>query len=87
MSDSHDPREPRRWLDDPANPRKIFIALIVVCGGLLVWNALMHPHGHMHYEEWFGFHAVFGFVAYCSIVGGAVLLRKILKRPEDYYDE
>lgn len=79
--------EPQRWLDRPANTRKLFLALMVVCGGLLVWDVLHHQHGHFDFEEIFGFHAVFGFVAYCCIVGTAVQLRKILKRDEDYYGE
>ncbi len=76
-----------RWLDKPGNTRKLFVALMAVCGGLLVWDVLHNQHGHFDFEEIFGFHAVFGFVAYCCIVGTAVQLRKILKRNEDYYGE
>jgi hypothetical protein len=77
--------EPRRWLDDPNNGKKLFVALIVACAGLLVVDLAYHQHGHYDFEEWFGFHALFGFVAYCCIVGSAVQLRRVLKRPEDYY--
>jgi len=76
-----------RWLDDPANTKKLFIALAVVCGGLLLWDLVYHQHGHFHFEEWFGFHAVFGFVAYSCIVLAATQLRKVLKRPDDYYED
>ena len=34
-----------------------------------------------------GFYGWFGFIAYSSIISGAVLLRKIVMRSEDYYDE
>jgi hypothetical protein len=72
-----------RWL----RHRIVFVGLLVVCGGLLIWDVLYDQHGHFDFEEIFGFHAVFGFVAYCCIVGTAVQLRKILKRNEDYYGE
>jgi len=79
--------EPKRWLDHPDSGKKLFWALAAVCAGLLVWDLAYHQHGHLDFEEWFGFHAWFGFVAYCCIVGTAVQLRKVLKRPEDYYDD
>jgi hypothetical protein len=77
--------EPKRWLDHPDSGKKLFGALAVACLGLLIWDLVYHQHGHFGFEEWFGFHAWFGFVAYCFIVGTAVQLRKVLKRPEDYY--
>ena len=80
-------QEAPRWLDKPGNTRRSFVALMVVCGGLLVWDLLYHQHGHLGFDEIFGFHAAFGFVAYCCIVGTAVQLRKFLKRDEDYYGE
>ena len=91
------PEEPKRWLDHPGSGKKLFMALAAVCLGLLVWDCgwwlaveqgwweVHERHGHYGFEEWFGFHALFGFVAYCCIVGTAVQLRKVLKRPEDYY--
>jgi len=77
--------EPKRWLDHPGSGKKLFMALAAACLGLLVWDVVYPQHGHYGFEEWFGFHALFGFVAYCCIVGTAVQLRKVLKRPEDYY--
>ena len=37
-------------------------------------------------EGWFGFHGLFGFVACVALVLAATALRRILKRPADYYD-
>ena len=74
----------RRLLLGPARFDRL--ALACACALTLVLNVVLHPHGHLEYEDWFGFHAVFGFLAYLFIVGGAVQLRKIVKREEDYYD-
>tara|TARA_Y100001968_G_scaffold333115_1_gene394212 strand:+ start:1507 stop:1767 length:261 start_codon:yes stop_codon:yes gene_type:complete len=78
--------ESKRWLDQPDSGKKLFWALAAACLGLLAWDLGYHQHGHLDFEEWFGFHAWFGFLAYCFIVGSAVMMRKVLKRPEDYYD-
>jgi hypothetical protein len=53
-----------------------------------VIGELIHKHGHFDAEISVpAFYAIFGFFAYCSIIAGAVLLRKMIKRKEDYYDE
>jgi hypothetical protein len=76
------------WLDAPENIRKIFYALIAVDVLLLVGGELIHKHGHFDIElNVPGFYAIFGFFAYCSIIAGAVTLRKFVKREEDYYGE
>jgi hypothetical protein len=73
--------ENKRWFDDPKNARKLFLALIVV-------GELIHKHGHFDAEMSVpAFYAIFGFLAYCTIIAGASLFRKIVKREEDYYDE
>ena len=43
-------------------------------------------HGEFSVEHWFGFHGLFGFVACVGLVLTAKALRRILMRPEDYYD-
>lgn len=46
-----------------------------------------HYHPHFEFEAWFGFYGVLGFLA-CILLGGlAWLMRTLLERPEDYYDE
>ena len=62
--------------------------LVLVNILLLVVGELIHKHGHFDMEISVpAFYALFGFVAYCLIIVGAVLLRKIVRREEDYYDE
>ncbi len=84
-----------RWLDDDKNVRLIIKALAVACVLLLLADVALtvmdghHYHHHTHYsvERIPAFYALFGFLAYAGIVTGAKQLRKVLKRPEDYYDE
>lgn len=63
---------------------RIFWVLLFV---LFVIDLFIQKHPFFSFEEWTGFYAVFGFVAYTFIVIIAKhLLRPIVKREEDYYD-
>ncbi|MDP6876142.1 MAG: hypothetical protein QF521_21670 [Alphaproteobacteria bacterium] len=76
----------RYWLDDMANVRKIFWALVIVCVLLFLSDAFYHKHVHFEFENWFGFFGLFGFCVSFALVLTARELRKILMRDEDYYD-
>ncbi|MCG8556712.1 MAG: hypothetical protein MJD61_15705 [Proteobacteria bacterium] len=87
MSDHpHLEHEPKRWLDHPANVRKVVWAIVAVCAGLFLADALYHKHPHFEAEEVFGFYALYGFVSFFGIVMAGKYLRKLIKRDEDYYD-
>jgi purine-cytosine permease-like protein len=63
---------------------RIFWVLLFV---LFVFDFFIKKHPFFAFEEWPGFYAVFGFVAYTFIVILAKhFLRPIVKREEDYYD-
>ena len=79
--------EKRYWLDDLRNVDKIVYALYAICGVLLVVDPLIHTHGPFAIEHWLGFYGIFGFVACVALVLAAKQLRRILMRPEDYYDD
>lgn len=79
--------EKRYWLDEPRNVDRIVWALYAVCGILLVIDPLIHKHGPFAVEHWFGFYGIYGFVACVGLVLAAKELRKLLMRPEDYYDD
>jgi hypothetical protein len=81
-----DQAERRYWLDDPGNVTKLVWTLAAVCGGLLVADTFHDKHGHFAIEQVFGFYALFGFVAYVALILLAKQLRRVLMRPEDYYD-
>ena len=78
--------ERRRWLDRPQNVAKVYWAVWIACALLLLVEPLVHKHGELAFEEWFGFHGIYGFVACVALVLAAKALRVILKRPEDYYE-
>lgn len=75
------------WLDRPKSHDRIALLLAVACFALVVVDFTYDQHGHFAYEEWNGFHALFGFSAYVAIVQTAKVLRWFVKRPEDYYGE
>ncbi|MEM6453580.1 MAG: hypothetical protein AAF772_00660 [Acidobacteriota bacterium] len=78
--------DPPRWLDDPDNQHRIVIGLAIACVLVTVADLFYAKHGHFGFEHWLGFHALYGFVASVIIVLGAKQLRRVLMRPEDYYD-
>ena len=84
------PNKPRGVprVDDRRVINGIFYVLLVVCVGILIGGEFIHKHPDFPIEAKFpGFYALFGFLAYCGIITGAVMLRTVLKRDEDYYDE
>jgi hypothetical protein len=76
----------KRWLDDPANVRKVYIGLWVISLVLLALDLVYEKHAHYPAEELFGFYAFFGFLGFAGLVMGGKLLRRFVKRDEDYYD-
>lgn len=81
------PDERRRWLDSPRNVDRLVHLLWAACAALVVAEFLYHKHPHFGFDGWVGFHAAFGFLAYCAIVLSAKGLRRLIRRDEDYYGE
>ena len=82
-----DHQDDKRWLDKPTNVRKIMLGLIIIGVLLFLADAAYHKHIHFEAESVFGFYALVGFFAFIGIVLSGKALRKILMRPEDYYDD
>jgi len=74
------------WLDRKENVTKVYRAVWVVCGVLLLIDPLIQKHEAFGFAAWFGFFGFFGFVACVGLVLTAKMLRRVLKRPEDYYE-
>ena len=78
--------EPPRWLDSPRNVDKVVYGVYAVSAALLLIDPFIHKHGPFAIEYWWGFYGIYGFVGCVFLVLAAKLLRKLVMRPEDYYD-
>ena len=85
MSD-HPPGEKTYWLDYKRNVDKVWWAVIAACALVFIGDAFYEKHSAFGIEYVFGYYGLFGFVACVFLVLMAKLLRRILMRPEDYYD-
>ena len=74
------------WLERPGSIKKLFVSLVVLSVLLILADLVDHKHAHYAIEEWFGFYAIFGFIAYSFIVGAGWIWRRVVMRKEDYYD-
>ena len=60
-----------------------FYAFLAV---LLVVEFVIPKHGHFPWEEAPGFYAAYGFIGCVGLIFVAKLLRRLVRRKEDYYD-
>ena len=84
------------FFDKPGNVRLVLGIFYTLCVGVVLLDAADFilqllgvgdlRHAERSWEGWPGFYAVYGYVACVSLVLIAKGLRKILIRPEDYYD-
>ena len=80
-------QEKQHIFDKPENVRRLLWLLYLSCALLLVADLFVHRHVDHAWESLWGFYALFGFVACVLLVLLAKQLRKLLMRPEDYYDD
>ena len=73
--------------DNPENVRRLHIGFFAALVLVLIAEAFVDMHGEFYVEHFYGFYAVFGFISYVTLIFVAKLLRKILMRKEDYYDD
>ena len=84
--------EPKHFFDEPRNIHRLIWAFFAICILLIGLDLLFHRHlsfaeGVLPMEGWFGFYAIYGFVACVLLVLAAkYILRPLVKREEDYYD-
>ena len=69
------------------NWKGIVLVTYIVSGLLLLLDFFYTKHPHFPIENIFGFYGLYGFVGCVTLVLLAKLLRKVVMRPEDYYDQ
>ena len=60
--------------------------LVVACALVTALEFIIHRHAYFETEGRPLFFAIYGFAAFLIVVGGGVLLRKLVMRAPDYYD-
>ena len=86
MLEKPDPHAKTWWLDDPRNVDRLVHGFYVACGLIVAIDVVFPKHGPFAVEHVYGFYGIFGFVACVALVLIAKQLRRVLMRPEDYYD-
>ncbi len=73
--------------DDPGKVKKFIMGFYIFLAVLMVADLILPKDPVFPWERYPFFYGVYGFLAYVTIVFGShFILRKLLKRNEDYYD-
>lgn len=76
------------WLDNKKNVDKIWYSLVGICVISVLADFFYHKHVTHPVEDLIvGMHGWYSFIVCVFLVLCAKLLRKILMRSEDYYEE
>ena len=97
MDKEQTPDEPKRWLDDPANVKRLLRWFYWACALIVVIDVVYSIGWHKHAsfadgtaletsEAWPSFYGIYGFLGCAGLILAAKELRKALMRKEDYYD-
>ena len=82
-----DKAEKKHIVDDPKNVERLLNGFYVVCGLLVIADFIIHRHTSLDLEKIPAFYAIYGFVACVLLVVLAKIMRKVVMRGENYYDE
>lgn len=75
-----------RWLDRPGNVTRLYRGLCALAAALFALDWIVHRHEDLSLATAHGFYALYGFFACVLLVLVAKGLRRVVKRPEDYYE-
>ena len=73
------------WLDNMGNVDRIVYGLYGLCALLFVADFFYKKKTYIAAENFPGFYALYGFFMCAGLVIGAKMMRRVLKRDEDYY--
>lgn len=85
------PKQSARYLDDPENVARLWRRFVIVCTAVAALDVLgligvvYQRHALLFVEGLPGFYAAWGFVGIVVLIFGAKQLRRLVMRPEDYY--
>jgi len=83
-------KEKKRWLDDPTNVKRFLRWFYILCGCIAASQLIFvfhHQHAEFSFEKFPWFYSLFGAAATVVLVQSSKLLRRLLMRDEDYYDD
>ena len=77
----------QNWFYKKSSIKKLWIGSGIILTLTVVAEFFVKLHPHFEVESYFGFHAVYGFLACVVMVVFAKGLGYLIKRKDDYYDE
>ena len=77
--------EKQYLLDKPRNVQRILWLLYAACALVLALDLVAHRHAEHPWEGVIGFYPAYGFVGCVILVLAAKWMRRLIIRPEDYY--
>ncbi len=75
------------WVGSPRTPLIVLLLVIVICGGLVLFDLTVNRHEYLDFANANGFYSIWGFGAFALAVLSGWPLGKLLRRDEDYYGE
>ena len=82
-SDRHDRHA---ILGTPARDRVVLYALYAICAVAVIADFIIHRHVDHPWEALPAFYSLYAFVSIIILIFAAKALRKLVMRPENYYD-
>ncbi len=82
----HAPDERQHVWDSPRNVKLLFNVFYVLCAIVVGLDLIVHRHEVHPWERLLEFYPLYGFVGIVVLVLIAKQMRRVLMRPEDYYD-
>ena len=87
MSSENKKDEKIYFFDKPENIKRVLYVFYTLCVILVLADFVIHRHVILVWENIPAFYAIYGFVACVSLVVVAKLIRKVVMRKEDYYND